>query len=199
MRAAEADALTAGLAPTEAAFVRDVAANPVNAAILKRWGELALPDAWLVAGCVVQTVWNLRAARAPDADIRDYDLFYFDDRDLDASAERTVQARVQALFADLGATIEVANQARVHCWYEAHFGRPYPRLTSSEDGIGRFLIEETCVGVRPGAVVAPFGLARVEAGTLTANAATPYPELFAQKVASYQQRWPRLVVREARP
>jgi hypothetical protein len=37
-------------------FASDVALNPVNRAILSRWRLLDLPDAWLVAGCLVQTV-----------------------------------------------------------------------------------------------------------------------------------------------
>jgi len=36
---------------------------------------------------------------------------------------------------------------------------------------------------------APYGLSGIYAGTLTANPATPYPELFAKKVASYKARW----------
>ena len=175
-----------------AAFLRDVSRNPVNAAILARWGLLGLPDAWLVAGCLFQTVWNLRAGRPAHASIKDYDLFYFDPVDLSESSERTAQEATRALFADLGVTIEVANQARVHRWYPQHFGRPYPRLVSAEDGIDRFLMLELCVGVRPGLTYAPNGLSGLYAGTLTPNPKTPYPELFFAKAASYRSRWESL-------
>ena len=70
-----------------AAFLRDVSRNPANAAILARWDRLALPDAWLVAGCLFQTVWNLQGGRAAGSGIKDYDLFYFDASDLSATAE----------------------------------------------------------------------------------------------------------------
>ena len=33
--------------------------NPVNVAIMDELDRLALPDAWLVSGCLVQTVWNV--------------------------------------------------------------------------------------------------------------------------------------------
>ena len=46
-------------------FIRDVRANRFNRAILDRWEALALPDGWLVAGCLFQTVWNLRGGAAP--------------------------------------------------------------------------------------------------------------------------------------
>ncbi len=184
---------------TTADFLRDVARNRANAVILERWPRIDLPDAWLVAGCLFQTVWNLQAGRAPEAAIKDYDLFYFDPADRSAQAEREAGARVGALLADLGVSIEVANQARVHHWYASHFGRPYPALASAEDGIRRFLVRETCVGVRPGQCHAPFGVEGVYRGTLTPNPLTPYPELFAAKAASYRSRWPALRLPTAAP
>lgn len=175
-----------------ATFLRDVSLNPKNAAILSRWKSLELPNAWLVAGCLFQTIWNLQAGQPPESGIKDYDLFYFDAEDLSESKEQRVHARVNSVLEDLGVAVEVANQARVHLWYPSHFRRPYPELSSSEDGISRFLVLETCVGVRPGACHAPYGLAGAYAGTLSPNLLTPYPELFAQKVASYRARWPNL-------
>jgi uncharacterized protein len=178
----------------DTAFLHDVTANANNRAILSRWLLLDLPEAWLVAGCLFQTVWNLRSAHSPAANIKDYDLFYFDASDLSAESERQVQAHADAVLGDLGVNIEVANQARVHLWYPGHFGHPYPRLSSTEDGIRRFLVLETCVAARPGQVHAPFGLSGIYAGTLTPNPLTPHAELFATKVESYRERWPWLNV-----
>ncbi|MES2612834.1 MAG: nucleotidyltransferase family protein [Pseudomonadota bacterium] len=131
-------------------FVSEALQNPHNAAILERLPLLGLPDAWLVAGCLFQTVWNLHSGHAPEARIKDYDLFYFDAGDLSAAAEEAVQARAAALFADLPITVEAKNQARVHLWYEEWFGYPYIALTSAREGIGRFLVPCTCVGLQPG-------------------------------------------------
>lgn len=170
-------------------FSSQIALNDANRAILSRWPRLDLPNAWLVAGCLFQTVWNIQAGRPPGADIKDYDIFYFDPDDLGDAAESDAQARVQSLFGDLGVTVEVANQARVHRWYPQHFGRPYPVLASAEDGIRRFLVLETCVAIRPGECLAPYGFAGLYAGTLTPNPLTPYPELFSQKAESYCRRW----------
>lgn len=183
---------------TEQAFVRAVLANAANRAILSRWGELALADGWLVAGCLFQTVWNLQSGEAPGRGIKDYDLFYFDPDHLSADAERAVQTRVDAVLAGLGVEVEAKNQARVHLWYESWFGHPYPRLESSKDGIDRFLVPATCVGIRPAAsgyeVYAPYGLALLEAGILTPNPLTNHPELFQAKAASYRERWPWLAI-----
>lgn len=174
-------------------FRSDILANYNNRMILERWNELALPDGWLVAGCLFQTVWNLKDGRAPGADIKDYDLFYFDDSDLSEEGERRVQKRVNEVLADLPVPIEVSNQARVHTWYESYFGHPYPRLQSARDGIDRFLIPATCVGATPDAIYAPNGLQMLYEGILTMNSLTPHVELFEAKAASYRSRWPWLL------
>nr|WP_315217511.1 nucleotidyltransferase family protein [uncultured Duganella sp.] len=178
-------------------FRADVLTNRNNRTILDRWDALALPDGWLVAGCLFQTIWNLQAGRAPEENIKDYDLFYFDSEDLTEQGEREVQAHVDGVLADLGVSIEVANQARVHTWYESYFGRPYPVLRSTRDGIDRFLMPSTCVGIRPDASYAPNGLEPLYEGTLTSNPLTPHIDLFDLKAESYRSRWPALrVVRD---
>jgi hypothetical protein len=181
-------------------FVADVLSNRNNRAILDRWSMLALPDGWLVAGCLFQTVWNLHAGRSPEADIKDYDLFYFDSGDTSERGEFGVQARIDELLGDLGVTVEASNQARVHLWYESYFGQPYGELHSACEGIDRFLVSATCVGVRPGEVYAPYGLALIYDGVLSMNPLLPYRVLFDRKASSYLARWPWLHVQpEAAP
>jgi hypothetical protein len=175
-------------------FLGDILVNRHNRAILERWSALALPDGWLVAGCLFQTVWNLQAGRAAEADIKDYDLFYFDPADLSEAGERRVQSRVDEVLGELGVTVEASNQARVHLWYASYFGRPYEALRDAREGIDRFLVPATCVGVRPGEIYTPNGLSQLYDGVLTMNPLTPYADLFEQKAASYQARWPWLQV-----
>jgi hypothetical protein len=173
-------------------FLCDALQNTNNRAILERWGELALPDGWLVAGCLFQTVWNVRSGCAPEAAIKDYDLFYFDASDTTEAGERDVHARVEQVLRDLGIRVETSNQARVHLWYESYFGQPCVALKSAKDGIDRFLIPATCVGVRPGEIYAPNGLDLMYEGLLTMNPMTPHRDLFISKADSYRARWPWL-------
>lgn len=175
--------------PTRDRFRVDIQRNPNNTRILERWSELALPDSWLVAGCLFQTIWNLLSDRDPTAGIKDYDLFYFDPDDLSAESEQATQRRAEVLLSDLGIRMEVCNQARVHLWYERHFGRPYARLRSAREGIDRFLMPATCVGVNPDEVYAPHGFDLLYRGELTMNPLTPYRELYERKVADYRARW----------
>ncbi len=181
-------------------FIAEALCNPHNREILARLPELHLPQTYLVAGCLFQTVWNLISSRPATENIKDYDVFYFDDSDLSWEAEDAAIRRANALFADLDAKVELRNQARVHLWYEQHFGAPCPRLNHSRDGIDRFLIPCTCVGIQPSPerpleVYAPYGLAELYAGILRPNPVNDEVRLFQAKAASYRARWPWLTIR----
>jgi hypothetical protein len=117
-----------------------VRTNPVNAALLDRLPVLGLPDCWLVAGCLFQTIWNVQSGHPAAAQISDYDVFYCDPTDLSYEAEDGAIQRLKSAFADLEAVVELKNQARVHLWYQQRFGHAYPALQSSTDGIDRFLV-----------------------------------------------------------
>jgi uncharacterized protein len=180
----------------DSAFLDIVQSNDNVRRILDGLLDLALPDCWLVAGCLFQSVWNHKSGRPPDENISDYDIFYFDAGDLGWDAEDAIIQRVGAHFADLPVRVELRNQARVHLWYEQRFGRPYPRLANAADGIRRFLIAGTCIGISVGSgspvLHAPHGLQDMMDGVLRPNPLTPYPELYAAKAASYRARWPWL-------
>jgi uncharacterized protein len=186
--------------PDNCQFLADIRRNPINVALLDRLPALDLADCWLVAGCLFQTVWNLRSGRPAAENIRDYDVFYFDGSDLSYEAEDRVIKRVATAFADVDATIEVKNQARVHLWYRQRFGHDYPQLTSSQDGIDRFQVECTCVGIscnggERAVVYAPNGYDDLYAGILTANMQVSTSR-FNEKALNYQSRWPHLKLSE---
>ena len=184
----------------DAAAFREIAlSNPANRLLLESLADLALPQGHLTAGCLFQTVWNVLSGRPPAENIKDYDVFYFDGSDLSWEAEDTVIRRVAPLAARRGLPVEVKNQARVHLWYRQRFGGDYPQLHSARDGIARYLVRCTCVGVdaASGEVVAPDGFADLEAGILRINPAMPQPGQWQAKAQSYRARWPWLQIVEA--
>ena len=75
--------------------------NRCVADILERFDEIALPDAWLVAGCIAQTIWNLACGQPAELGIKDVDLIYFDDQDLSPGAEAGHERRLRNLFGRL--------------------------------------------------------------------------------------------------
>lgn len=88
--------------------------NPVNTELLHRLRDLRIPQCYLTAGCLFQAIWNYRSGTPVDWGVNDYDVFYFDDSDLTEEAEDRVIQLVSEATADLGAKVEVRNQARVH-------------------------------------------------------------------------------------
>ena len=186
--------------PSDTDFIHMALENPLNRAILERLPALGLDDVWLVAGSLFETVWNLRSGRPVAENIKDYDLFYFDGDDLSQEGEDRHIKRLPDVFADLAEVIELKNQARVHLWYRERFGGDYPRLTSSKDGIDRFLIAGTCIGIRPAPggyeLYAPYGIEDALNGVLRPNPKIGPPELFRAKAEKYRTRWPWLKVVE---
>ena len=182
----------------EARFLALALKNPINVAVIDELHRLALPDAWLVSGCLVQTAWNVLTGRAIDHGIADYDVFYFDP-DSSWEAEDAVIRKLQARLGHLGVKVETRNQARVHLWYPGKHGLPYPPLTCSTDGIDRFLTQNTQVGVRRTGdgyeVYAPHGF-----NDVTGLIARPDPgpnfsaANYAAKAARWKVSWPELTV-----
>jgi hypothetical protein len=173
-------------------------ANPHNRHLIDGLAELALPQCHLTAGCLFQTAWNVLSGRPPAENIKDYDVFYFDGRDLSWEAEDEVIRRVAPLAQRLGLPVEVKNQARVHLWYPQRFGGEYPQLHSARDGIARYLVRCTCVGIdaATGDVYAPDGFADLEAGILRINPLIPRPGNWQAKAKTYRERWPWLRIVE---
>jgi hypothetical protein len=172
--------------------------NPVNDAIAEELFRLALPDAWIVSGCLVQTVWNVLTSRRIDHGINDYDIFYFDP-DISWQAEDAVISQLQGRLEKPGVKIEVRNQARVHLWYPEKHGLPYPALQSSTQGIDRFLTKNTQVGIRRGHsghdVYAPNGFGDIAGMIVRPN---PGPNFSAAsyeaKAARWKTLWPEITV-----
>src|SRR5664280_3634 len=172
--------------------------NPVNAAIADEPLRLALPDAWIVSGCLVQTAWNGLTARAIDYGINDYDVFYFDP-DTSWQAEDTVIRQLQHRLGQLGVTIEVRNQARIHLWYPQKHGLPYPALQFSTQGIDRFLTRNTQVGIRRTDrgydVYAPHGFDDIAGMIVRPNPGPNFSAAnYAAKASRWKGLWPELTV-----
>jgi hypothetical protein len=179
-------------------FLAAALKNPVNERILNALFELDLPDAWLVSGCLVQTVWNVLTGRAVDYGISDYDVFYFDP-DTSWDAEDAVIRAVEARLATLNVTVETRNQARVHLWYPDKHGLPYPPLARSTDGIDRFLTANTMVGIRRSAdgddVYAPNGFDDISRLIARPNPGANFSAAnYAAKTARWKSLWPELTM-----
>jgi uncharacterized protein len=164
--------------------------------ILERFEEIALPDSWLVAGSIAQTIWNLGCGQPAELGLKDVDLIYFDDQDLSFDAEASHERRLRDLFRRLPINLDVKNEARVHLWYEGRFGYAIKPYLSSADALATFPTTATAVGVRRicGKLecCAPFGLDDLFGLLVRPNKRQITRAIYEAKVDRWRPIWPRL-------
>ncbi len=185
----------------KATFIDLIRANPINAEILKRIPDLPLPQGMLVSGCLYQSVWNGLLGHDPTRGILDYDLIYFDDSDLSYEAEDRIIKACDFAFFDLGVEVEVRNQARVHLWFEDHFGVPYTPLTHAAQSLERYMSPCNAVAIEPDGkenlkIHAPFGLGDVFGFTIRprGDGSDISAQSYAEKTTRMKVIWPELTV-----
>lgn len=179
-------------------FEAAVLESPLLAAVLTSWREVALPNAWMVAGAVAQTFWNRAHDFQPAFGIKDIDIVYHDAADLSEDAEIKNSWRISRTFSDLPLRFDVKNEARIHLWYEDKFGYPIKPYKSTEAAIATFPTTATAIGVRPSGdgleVCAPFGLNDLLNLTLRPNKVQITPAIYRAKTARWTALWPKLKV-----
>jgi hypothetical protein len=165
--------------------------------ILGRFDEIALPDSWLVAGGIAQTIWNLGCGQPAELGLKDVDLIYFDDQDLSFDAEANHERRLRELFRRFPIKLDVKNEARVHLWYEKRFGYAIERYLSSADAIATFPTTATAVGVHrirgEFECCAPFGLDDLFGLIVRPNKRQITRAIYEAKVDRWRSIWPRLI------
>ncbi|KKQ66961.1 MAG: hypothetical protein US86_C0002G0078 [Candidatus Daviesbacteria bacterium GW2011_GWA2_38_24] len=156
-------------------------------------------DNWyLGAGCICQSVWNHLSDKKITDGIKDYDLVYYNAKDISKESEEKEQERIRSLFLSIQAEIEVVNEARVHLWFEQDFGKKIDQLKSCEDAINRWPTTATSVGVNKinGKlnVYAPYGLNDLFGMVVRPNKPSVIKWVYEKKVEKWTKKWPDLKV-----
>lgn len=172
--------------------------SPLLSPILRNWEKIALPDCWLVAGAVAQTVWNHAFGLPLTHGINDVDIVYFDAGDLSERAEAEHALRIRSCFSDLPVWIDVKNEARVHLWYEAKFKYSISPYTSAADAITTFPTTATAVGLRPRIngleLCAPYGISDLLGLIVRPVKKQITREIYSNKVDRWVGSWPGLKI-----
>jgi len=194
------DVANAPLSEQVAELERLLGASDIVPRLLDLVAPVQLPNWYLGAGAVSQTVWNLFHGFDPDDGIRDYDIVYFDP-DVSPDREQSIEYEVTRAVGPLGVQLDVKNQARVHLWYADRFGKPVEPYESCEQAIRTWPSTASCIGVRRTAtdafvVCAPHGLHDLFAMVVRPNKTLVREAVFRDKSARWQARWPKLRVLE---
>jgi len=170
--------------------------NEVVKEILNKAPSLEMKNWYLVAGCLAQTVWNHKHRYDLNYGISDYDLVYFDNSDISFEAEDKYIKKGKKIFGDI--PVEIRNQARVHLWFEKHFGYKIDPFPSVEDAIYQYPTTATAVGVRMEneelKIYAPYGLEDLMQLIVRPNKKKITEDIYNKKVEKWTQIWPMLKV-----
>ena len=153
--------------------------------------------AWIGAGAIRNAVWDDAHGRAPalggDIDV------VFHDPCLAPGADDRFAGILRAACPRLA--WDVTNQAHVHAWYPAYFGKDVAPLASLAEAVATWPDTATAVAVRllPDGefdVVAPFGLDDLFDLVLRWNPGRVSRDAFGARIDGKQwlRRWPRLRV-----
>jgi hypothetical protein len=167
--------------------------------VLRRAPDLQVPNWYLGAGCVAQTVWNAAHGFEPSFGIKDYDLVYYDSSDLSSESENDYAAKAARLFRDLDVAIDVKNEARVHLWHEQHFGYKIAPYESVERAISTWPTTATSVAITRGVdgtlrLCAPFGLNDLLGLIVRPNKTQITRQIYQAKIARWVGLWSRLQI-----
>lgn len=165
--------------------------------VLRRAPALEMPNWYLGAGAIAQTVWNDHHGFSLDHGIKDCDLVYFDP-DISAEAQDGYKAKGKRLFATLTVEVEITNEARVHLWYKQERGKEIRQYHSTEDAINTWPTTATSVGVRYEGddfiVYAPYGLHDLLNMIVRPNKTLLTYEVYEQKTKRWKNLWPKLII-----
>lgn len=161
--------------------------------------SLDLPDSWITAGAVRNSVWDHLHGYDDSTPLNDVDVIYFDPHDTDEETEKCLEDQLhQRLPAH---PWSVKNQVRMA---KRNGDAPYH---STEHALEHWCETPTAVGVRLNAndhieIIAPFGLDDL-LGLIVRP--TPFAKCHPRKLAQYRERmikknwpsrWPRIRVLE---
>jgi hypothetical protein len=159
---------------------------------------VGLPDWYLAAGAIRNTVWDALHGSPSWQPQSDLDVIYFDPANLANAAEDTLRA------ASPEYAWEVTNQASVHHWQSRATGRDIPAYDSIAASMASWPETATAVGVRLSdheamEFIAPHGLVDLFALTLRPSPAASDPRAYTSRLRekAWHLRWPRLIITQA--
>lgn len=160
--------------------------------------DVAVPEAYVGAGVVRDTVWDELSGIVTLEPSGDIDVAYFERIEAQPDWRALLQERAPQFRWD------VTNQATIHRWQSKALGRGVRAYSSTSAAVAAWPETATAVAVRLARngrleLLAPCGLDDLFAGVLRRNPMTPDPGAFARRLRdhAWTKRWPLLRVEDA--
>lgn len=109
--------------------------------ILEYIFELELPNFYIAAGSIFQTIWNYYDNKPLNFGIKDIDIIYYDSSNISKESEKELEDKIINHFKELGLNYEfdVHNEARMHLWKKNNENKDINQYRNSEDAIDQWI------------------------------------------------------------
>ena len=164
---------------------------------------LNLPNYYIAAGSVFQTIWNYFDNVDLNNNIKDIDVIYYDKTNLDVNKDIDICNKIIEFCKNnnLNYEIDVSNEARMHLWKKEHENKDVEQYRNSEDAINYWIANMHAIGItkinNELYVYAPFGLSDIYSRTIRPiKHKYNSKELYDKKVKSWSSRFHNLNIVE---
>ncbi len=165
--------------------------------------ELGLPNFYIAAGSLYQTIWNYYDERQLNYGIDDVDIIYCDRENTSRESELAIEDKIREYFKEMNIPYEfdIHNEGRMHLWKKENENQGVDYYENSEDAIGQWLATVQAVGVTLERgqikVYAPYGLSDIFSKTIRPiKTVGKTKELYDKKVSKWQKRFEGLTIIE---
>ena len=163
--------------------------------------KLNLPNFYIAAGAIFQTIWNYYDNKPLNNGIKDLDIIYYNKSDLsvDTDIKYFNQIKKYSNSKNYDYEIDVSNEARMHIWKKEKLGIDTEQYTSSEDAINRWIATVHAIGITKDEngikIYAPYGLNDIFTRTIRPIKHNDNrKELYNKKVVSWKKRFKNINV-----
>lgn len=160
---------------------------------------LGLPNFYIAAGVIFQTIWNYYDHKPLNDGIKDIDIIYYNENDLTKDAEKKIENQIKDFFHGKGYPyqFDVHNEARMHLWKRRNQNISIAQYKSSEDAIDKWIATVHAIGITKVKdnikVYAPYGLSDIFSRTIRPiYHKENNSKVYSDKVEKWQERFDHL-------
>lgn len=182
-------------------FVSIIKKNKDLMLILDYIESLNLPNFYIAAGAVFQTIWNYYDNKPLNYNIKDIDIIYYDSNNLSKEDEKKLEYNISQYFKDMNYEFDVHNEARMHLWKKENENKNIDQYKNSEDAIDQWIATVHAIGITKKnndiEIYAPYGLSDIFSRTIRpikhkANS----EELYNKKAIAWKNRFDNINIIE---
>ena len=165
--------------------------------------KLNLPNFYVAAGSIFQTIWNYYDNKPLNYGIKDIDVIYYNKDDLSVDTDIKYYNLINDYCIKQGYNyeIDVSNEARMHLCKKEKFNIAVEQYKNSEDAINKWIATVHAIGITKEKnylkIYAPYGLSDIYSRTIRPiKHKDNTKEIYDKKAKSWNERFDNLNIIE---